>query len=199
MRKKKTTNIYVGNQRIQIQKKHGFFSYFKTHILMSLLGISLLGIVTSALIIDYQMVLMVIKKYTPVTITMIYAVNIAFINVEWLRNHLYIPLTHDELVSNQIESCEQYKKVITNMFYYKPLKRAIDDVEHTAKKEFKKEICCYYQEERFVQVIPIVYVLSFMIVFICSLFKPVGLNFISLQWGMTIIYWMCYLGVHLFN
>lgn len=58
MRKEKTINIYVGNQRIQqriqIKKKHGFFSYFKMYILMSLLGILVFGIAISVFLMDYQ-------------------------------------------------------------------------------------------------------------------------------------------------
>ena len=66
---------------------------------------------------DYQLVLEILMRYTPVTVTTIYAVIILFTNIKWLRNHLYIPLTHEELVSNQIKTCKQYRNVIYNMFY----------------------------------------------------------------------------------
>lgn len=190
MKKAKTTNIYVDNHKIQIQKKHRFLSYFKSYILIFLLLVLLLCIVTSAFIIDYKMVLMLLGNYIPVTATIIYAVIVIFFNVKWLRNHLYIPLTHDELSNNHIESCEQYRKVIFVMFYYKPLKKAIQEIENTAREEFKTEIDIwdYYQEGRLSQIFPIVYIILFACVFVFSLFSPCYDDCINLQWAMMFFY-----------
>lgn len=194
MGKEKTTNIYVDNQRIQIKKKHGFFSYFKMYILMSLLGILVFGIAISVFLMDYQLVLEILMRYTPVTITTIYAVIILFTNIKWLRNHLYIPLTHEELDSNQIKTCKQYRNVIYNMFYYKPLERAIHDIENTAKEEFQKEIDIwnFYNKERREQVIPICYVALFMSIFIYSLCNLGNEEFVAIQWITGIIYILIY-------
>ena len=195
MRKEKTTNIYVGNQRIQIQKKHGFFSYFKTHILMSLLGVLVMSVVLIGIITNPEIILTFIYEYIPIITTMVYAVIIVCINIKWLRNHLYIPLTHDELVNNQIKSPEQYVRVIYNMFDYKPIKRACNDIEHTAKEEFKTEVYTrYYQKSRWDQLIPIIY-----IIFISVLFAYGHLyswhsysGYLYVQWIVFLIYIMFY-------
>ena len=161
---------------------------------MSLLGILVFGIAISVFLMDYQLVLEILMRYTPVTITTIYAVIILFTNIKWLRNHLYIPLTHEELVSNQIKTCKQYRNVIYNMFYYKPLERAIHDIENTAKEEFQKEIDIwnFYNKERREQVIPICYVALFMSIFIYSLCNLGNEEFVAIQWITGIIYILIY-------
>lgn len=185
MRKEKTANVYVGNQRIQIQKKHGFFSYFKTYILMSLLGVLVMSVVLIGIITNPEIILTFIYEYIPITTTMIYAIVVIGININWLRNHLYIPLTRDELDSNQIKSPEQYVRVIQNMFDYKPIKRACNDIEHTAKVEFKTEVYTrYYQKSRWDQLIPIIYILFIALLYIYGQ--------LAVQWIIFLTYIMFY-------
>lgn len=185
MRKEKTTNIYVDNQRIQIKKKHGFFSYFKMYILMSLLGVLVMSVVLIGIITNPEIILTFIYEYIPITTTMIYAIVVIGININWLRNHLYIPLTRDELDSNQIKSPEQYVRVIQNMFDYKPIKRACNDIEHTAKVEFKTEVYTrYYQKSRWDQLIPIIYILFIALLYIYGQ--------LAVQWIIFLTYIMFY-------
>lgn len=201
MSKEKTANIYVGNQRIQIQKKHGFFSYFKTYILMCLVIILILGVLVTGFIYNYQSMLEFLGRFTPVIIISIFTVKVMAINVKWLKNHLYIPLTHEELLNNQIESCWEYEKVLYQMFHYKPLKRAICDIKNTAKEELHKDIdefamACCYQKSRFEQVFIIICIVFFMFVFIYSVLNPAhdisNDDGVFLQWILILTYFLIF-------
>lgn len=54
--------------------------------------------------------------------------------IKYLYRHLYIPITHEELVTNNIHTLEEYKEFIYHLFMGScPLKKVHNEIKKTAK------------------------------------------------------------------
>ena len=60
--------------------------------------------------------------------------------VLYYRAHKYVPISHDELIENQIHTKEEYLLTIVKMFRWKPMKMVRVEIEDTCLSEFDNVI-----------------------------------------------------------
>lgn len=58
----------------------------------------------------------------------------------YYRAHKYVPISHDELIENQIHTKEEYLLTIVKMFHWKPMKMVRVEIENTCLSEFDNVI-----------------------------------------------------------
>lgn len=54
----------------------------------------------------------------------------------YFRAHKYVPITHDELMDNNIQTKKEYLLTIKKMFRWKPMKMVREEIENTCINEF---------------------------------------------------------------
>lgn len=96
--------------------------------------------------------------------------------IKYLYRHLYIPLTHEELETNNIHTLEEYDEFIYNLFMGNcPLSRVHDEIEQTALENLqfghKNNLHSLY-ETNFVMY----YAINILIVAVLSILFEFGLN-----------------------
>lgn len=149
--------IKVNNRIIKIEKKHSFFQYYKDIILkisrymfglMCIIFVGIIAIICKEKIINnLHYIINIIINNLHYIIALLFAVPVIYKILKscyrfakYLNAHLHIPLTHEELVANEITSLEEYIQVILAMFYICPMKKARKDISETCLNEFGKEL-----------------------------------------------------------
>lgn len=150
--------LKINDKTIKIKKKknsfiRSFVDYYKdtiVRIIKPLLGISVC-IATIATIIHFQdtLIRIFLKIKEPLMLLWNNYQNIIMLlppilyfcykliqALFYFRAHKYVPITHDELMENNIQTKEEYLLTIKKMFRWKPMKMVREEIENTCINEF---------------------------------------------------------------
>lgn len=150
--------LKINDKTIKIKKKknsfiRSFVDYYKDtiiRIIKPLLGISVC-IATIATIIYFQDTLIRIflkikeplmllwNNYQNIIMLLLPILYFCYKLIQalfYFRAHKYVPITHDELMENNIQTKEEYLLTIKKMFRWKPMKMVREEIENTCTNEF---------------------------------------------------------------